>query len=175
MEAKRVRIDEGLVPEGEGWYVLNAREARWFHSDEFGAACTFEGDIRFPEFGINIGVVEPGQPACLYHSENAQEDFLVLAGECLLLVDGEERSLRQWDFFHCPAGTEHVIVGAGTGPALVLAAGTRGNGKTIVYPVSELARRHGASAEQETTEPREAYAPYPQPSHGPAPDLPWKS
>jgi uncharacterized cupin superfamily protein len=172
MEAKQVRTDDGLVPEGEGWYVLNAREARWFHSDEFGSACTFEGDVRFAEFGINIGVVEPGQPACLYHSENAQEDFLVLAGECLLLVDGEERPLRQWDFFHCPAGTEHVIVGAGTGPALVLAAGARGKGKTIVYPVSELARRHGASAERETTEPREAYAPYPQPSHGPAPDLP---
>ena len=94
MEAKHVQTDEGLVPEGEGWYVLNAREARWFHSGEFGSACTFEGDVRFPEFGINIGVVEPGQPACLYHSETAQEDFLVLAGECLLLVEGEERPLR---------------------------------------------------------------------------------
>jgi uncharacterized cupin superfamily protein len=172
MEAKLVATAEGLVPEGEGWYVLNAREARWFHSDEFGSACTFEGDVRFPEFGINIGVVQPGQPACLYHSETAQEDFLVLAGECLLLVDGQERPLRQWDFVHCPAGTEHVIVGAGTGPALVLAAGARGEGKAIVYPVSELARRHGASAEQEMTDPREAYAPFPQPSHGPAPALP---
>jgi uncharacterized cupin superfamily protein len=172
MEAKLVATAEGLVPEGEGWYVLNAREAQWFHSDEFGSACTFEGDVRFPEFGINIGVVQPGQPACLYHSETAQEDSLVLAGECLLLVDGQERPLRQWDFVHCPAGTEHVIVGAGTGPALVLAAGARGEGKAIVYPVSELARRHGASAEQETTDPREAYAPFPQPSHGPAPALP---
>jgi uncharacterized cupin superfamily protein len=172
MEAKLVATAEGLVPEGEGWYVLNAREARWFHSDEFGSACTFEGDVRFPEFGINIGVVQPGQPACLYHSETAQEDFLVLAGECLLLVDGQERPLRQWDFVHCPAGTEHVIVGAGTGPALVLAAGARGEGKAIVYPVSELARRHGASAEQETTDPQEAYAPFAQPSHGPAPALP---
>ena len=172
MEAKHVQTDEGLVPEGEGWYVLNAREARWFHSGEFGSACTFEGDVRFPEFGINIGVVEPGQPACLYHSETAQEDFLVLAGECLLLVDGEERPLRQWDFFHCPAGTEHVIVGAGTVPALVLAVGARGEGKTIVYPVSELARRHRASAKQETTEPKEAYAPFARPSHGPASKLP---
>jgi uncharacterized cupin superfamily protein len=172
MEAKLVRTDEGLVPEGEGWYVLNAREARWFHSDEFGSGCTFEGDIRFPEFGINIGVMEPGQPGCLYHSETAQEDFLVLAGECLLLVDGEERPLRQWDFFHCPAGTEHVLVGAGTSPALVLAAGARGDGKTIVYPVSELAQRYGASAEEETPDPKEAYARFDKPSLGPAPELP---
>jgi uncharacterized cupin superfamily protein len=172
MEAKLVRTDEGLVPEGEGWYVLNAREARWFHSDEFGSGCTFEGDIRFPEFGINIGVMEPGQPGCLYHSETGQEDFLVLAGETLLLVDGEERPLRQWDFFHCPAGTEHVLVGAGTGPTLVLAAGARGDGKTIVYPVSELAQRYGASAEEETPDPKEAYARFDQPSLGPAPELP---
>jgi uncharacterized cupin superfamily protein len=172
VEAKLVRTDEGLVPEGEGWYVLSAREASWYHSDDFGSACTFEGDVRFPEFGINIGVVDPGQPACLYHSETAQEDFLVLAGECLLLVDGEERPLRQGDFFHCPAGTEHVIVGAGTGPALVLAAGARGEGKTILYPLSELAQRYGASAEQETADPKEAYARFDRPSQGPAPDLP---
>jgi uncharacterized cupin superfamily protein len=172
MEAKLVAADGGLVPEGEGWYVLNAREARWFRSDEFGSACTFEGDVRFREFGINIGVLEPGQPACLYHSETAQEDFLVLAGECLLLVDGEERPLRQWDFFHCPAGTEHVLVGAGTGPTLVLAAGARGEEENILYPVSELAQRYGASAEQETRDPREAYAPFARPGHGSAPELP---
>jgi uncharacterized cupin superfamily protein len=172
MEAKLVRTDDGLVPEGEGWYVLNAREARWFHSDELGSACTFEGDVRFPELGINIGTLQPGQPACLYHRETAQEDFLVLAGECLLLVDGEERTLRQWDFFHCPAGTDHVLVGAGTGPALVLAVGARGGEREIVYPVSELAQRHGASADQETRDPREAYARFEHPSHRPAPDLP---
>jgi uncharacterized cupin superfamily protein len=172
MEAKLVAADGGLAPEGEGWYVLNAREAGWLHSDEFGSACTFEGDVRFREFGINISVLEPGQPACLYHAEQAQEDFLVLAGECLLLVEGEERPLRQWGFFHCPAGTEHVLVGAGTGPALVLAAGTRKEEENILFPVSELAQRYGASAEQETTDPREAYAPFAKPSHGPAPDLP---
>src|SRR6266852_2471800 len=94
MEAALVETADGLVPEGEGWYVMNAREARWFHSDEFGSACTFEGDIRFPEFGINIGVVQPGQPACLYHSETAQEDFLVLAGECLLLGTGRRSGQR---------------------------------------------------------------------------------
>jgi uncharacterized cupin superfamily protein len=172
MEARLVQTDAGLLPEGEGWYVLNAREAAWLHHDAFGAACTFEGDLRFPELGINIGVVHPGQPASLYHAEDAQEDFLVLAGECLLLVEGEERPLRQWDFFHCPAGTEHVLVGAGSGPSLVLAAGARGEGKSIVYPVSEPAGRHGASAERETTDPGEAYERFGRPERGPAPELP---
>ncbi len=159
MEAKLVQTEEGLVPEGEGWYVLNAREARWFHNDEFGSACTFEGDIRFQEFGINIGVLEPGQPACLYHREDAQENFLVLWGECLLLVEGEERRLKAWDFVHCPPWTEHVFVGAGDGTCGILAVGARGR-EEIVYPVSELARRHGASAEQETPDPKKAYAPF---------------
>lgn len=163
MEAKLARTDDGLVPEGEGWYVLNAREASWYHSDAFGSACTFEGDVRFPELGINIGIIQPGLPACLYHAEDAQEDFLVLAGECLLLVEGEERPLRRWDFFHCPAGTEHVLVG-GSGPALVLAVGARGDGKKITHPVSELARRYGASAEEATGDPEEAYARFEPPA-----------
>src|SRR5439155_11262144 len=122
-----------------GWYELTTRDARWIRSDDFGDTSTFEGDVRLPELVINIGTVQPGQPACLYHAESAQEDFLVLAGECLLLVEEEERSLRQWDFFHCPAGTKHVLIGAGTGPCLVLAAGARGEDKSILYPLSELA------------------------------------
>jgi uncharacterized cupin superfamily protein len=183
-EARLEAVDSGLAPASEGWFVVNVRDAAWLRNDAFGTRCVFEADVpvvrsrpelepnRFPELGFKLAVLAPGRPSTLYHAESGQEDFLVLAGECLLLVDGQERPLRQWDFVHCPAGTEHVIVGAGTGPALVLAAGARGEGKAIVYPVSELARRHGASAEQETTDPREAYAPVPQPSHGPAPALP---
>ena len=113
---------------------------------------------------------------CLYHEEDAQEDFLVLAGEALLLVNGEERPLRTWDFFHCPAGTEHVIVGAGNGPAVVLAVGARPDPERLRYPASELAARYGASAEQETPDPREAYARFERPQPG-RPDywdeLPW--
>ena len=161
-EAPLERADGGLVPAGEGWFVLNTREARWLDG-EFGAFTRFEGTPRFANLGINIGVLSPGQPACMYHREDEQEDFLVLAGECLLLIEGEERVLRAWDFVHCPAWTEHVFVGAGTGPCTILAVGSRSGGE-VVYPESALAQRHRAGVAQETNDPREAYA-------GIAPDL----
>lgn len=155
-EARIESTATGKVPDGEGWYVLNAREARWLEGD-FGAYTRFEGGVRFPQIGINIGVLEPGQPACFYHRENEQEDFLVLSGECLLLIEGQERHLRAWDFVHCPAWTEHVFVGAGDDPCVVLALGTRLNDE-VVYPVSELAQRHRAGVARETRDPDEAYA-----------------
>ena len=105
---------------------MNARESRWRDTGTLGAFCNFEGKRRFPGLGINLNVLRPGEPMGLYHRENAQEDFLVLAGECLLIVEGEERKLKTWDFFHCPPGTEHIIVGAGEEPAVVLAVGARG-------------------------------------------------
>ena len=169
-EAKIAKTENGLVPEGEGWYVLNAREASWLHTDELGAACTFEGDVRFAEFGINVSVLGPGQPACRYHGEEAQEDFLVLAGECLVLIEGEERTLRQWDFVHCPPWTEHVLVGAGSGPCVILSVGARGGERGLVYPVSELARKYGASVEKETSSGQEAYAAYEPHREGPYQD-----
>jgi uncharacterized cupin superfamily protein len=155
-EAPLEPSDGGLVPRGEGWFVVNAREAKWLEG-HFGAYTRFEGDARFPQFGFNIGVLEPGQPACYYHGEDEQEDFLVLSGECLLLVEGIQRPLKAWDFVHCPAWTEHVFVGAGDGPCAILAVGTRLKDE-VVYPVSELAQHHGASVGRETTSPREAYA-----------------
>jgi uncharacterized cupin superfamily protein len=149
------------------WFSVNVRDTAWRTHEAFGASCRFETpDAPFPEFGINIRVLQPGQPNCLYHSESAQEDFLVLAGECLLLVDGEERPLRAWDFVHCPAGTEHVFVGAGDGPSVVLMAGARQPDEKLLYPVSELARRYGASAEADTTDPEEAYASFPPSKEG---------
>lgn len=158
-EAPLERTDAGLVPARAGWFVVNVREARWSENEDFGAGTVFEGKdaAQFPQLGINIGVLQPGQPACMYHRENEQENFLVLSGEALLLIEGEERPLKAWDFVHCPPWTDHVIVGAGDGPCTVLAVGTRSGGD-IVYPVSELAQRHGASVEQETPEPKEAYA-----------------
>jgi hypothetical protein len=93
-EASLEKTDAGLVPKAEGWFVVNAKEARWFEHEKFGSGTIFEGEPAFPELGINIGVLEPGQPACLYHRENAQENFLVLWGECLLVVEGEERRPR---------------------------------------------------------------------------------
>jgi uncharacterized cupin superfamily protein len=158
-EAPLRRTGNGLVPEGPGWFVLNARDAVWC-SGEFGAFTRFEGDTRFPLVGVNIGVLEPGQPACYYHAENEQENFLVLYGECLLLVEGEERPLRAWDFVHSPAWTKHVFVGAGGGPCAILAIGTRLSDE-VVYPESELARRHRAGVLRQTRDPGEAYAELP--------------
>jgi uncharacterized cupin superfamily protein len=158
-EAPLEQTEAGLVPRGEGWFVVNARDAAW-RDGPFGAYTRFEGDARFPQLGINLSVLSPGQPSCMYHGEDEQEDFLVLAGECLLLVEGEERRLRAWDFVHCPAWTEHVFVGAGEG-CLILAVGGR-TGTGVVYPVSEVALRHGAGVEQETRDGSEAYARFPE-------------
>ena len=155
-EAPLERVGEGLAPKGEGWFVVNAREARWLDGD-FGAYTRFEGDTRFTQLGFNIGVLQPGQPSCMYHGEEEQEDFLVLSGECLLLVEGEERPLKQWDFVHCPPWTEHVFVGAGSGPCALLAVGTRLT-HNVVYPAAEFARRHGAAVSETTRDPKEAYA-----------------
>jgi uncharacterized cupin superfamily protein len=156
-EASLKQTENGLVPEGEGWYVLNAREARWLHG--LGSYCNFEGDVRFPDLGINVNIMAPGEPMAVYHTENAQEDFLLLAGEALLIVEDEERSLKQWDLVHCPAYTAHTILGAGDGPCVVLAVGARipdrpDDGKFVV---SETAIKHGAGVERETTDPKEAY------------------
>jgi len=118
----------------------------------------------------------PGAPSGLYHRESNQEDFLVLAGECLLLIEGEERRLRAWDFVHCPPETEHIFVGAGDGPCLIFMACGRTGEKRITYPRSELALGHGAGAETETTVPPEAYAPFPKWQSGPPESwdgLPW--
>jgi uncharacterized cupin superfamily protein len=155
-EAQLRQTATGLVPDGDGWFVLNAREARWF-TGVFGAFTRFEGEQRFPQLGINIAVLEPGQPSCYYHGEDAQEDFLVLAGECLALIEGQERPLRAWDFVHCPAWTEHVFIGAGEGPCALLATGTRLS-DGVVYPASERAQQHGAGVRKRVTDPVQAYS-----------------
>ena len=150
----------GLVVDSEGWFVLNARESRWKSEGPLGRYCNFEGKRRFPQLGVNISVLEPGQAIGKYHRENAQEGFLVIAGECLLIVEEQERTLTAWDYFHCPGGTEHIILGAGDGPSIVVAVGARGRGigGGLVYTVSELAARHGGGVERETTDTAEAYA-----------------
>jgi uncharacterized cupin superfamily protein len=149
----------GFMPDGEGWFVVSAREIRWRDWGPLGVYCDFEGKRRFPHLGFNISVLEPGQSLGRYHRENAQEGFLVLAGRCVLVVEDEERDLRAWDFFHSPPGTAHMIVGAGNGPSVVLAVGARGlTRKGLVYPVSEVAAKHGVSVAEETTKPAEAYA-----------------
>jgi len=154
----------GLVADVEGWFVVNAKDARWRHSSPFGIYCDFEGKSPFRQLGININVLEPGQSLGFYHRENAQEDFVVLAGRCVLIVEDEERPLEAWDFVHCPPRTPHMIVGAGDGPSVLVAVGTRGlRRKGLVYVPSETARKHGVSVATETTKPAEAYAATPRP------------
>ena len=147
-----------MIQEREGWFVVNVRDAQWKSSPAFGKHCQFEVRGPFPQTGILLAVLEPGKPNCRYHREEAQEDFLVLSGECLLLVNGEERKLEAWDFVHCPAGVSHVFVGAGNGPCLILMIGHRPQREQLFYPANDLARKYGAEAPEPTPDPHVAYS-----------------
>jgi uncharacterized cupin superfamily protein len=160
-EARLEPTEHGLAPRGDGWFVVNARDAPWRHADGRPATCSFEGEPEFAQLGIHLNALEPGVPLSMYHWEADQEDFLVLAGEAILVVEGEERPLRQWDFVHCPPGTNHVIVGAGDGPSLVLSVGARDlslGDDWGAYTVDETAQRLGAGVAEETTDEKVAYA-----------------
>ena len=183
-EASLEQTGAGLVAASSGWFVLNARDARWIERDGRGHNLPFTGwteyeaETFFPQLGVALVVLGPGEPIGMYHREADQEDFLVLAGEALLLVEGQERPLRQWDFVHCPPHTNHMIVGAGEGPCTLLAVGAREHqtGDWGAYTVDEVALRHGAGVEEETADSDVAYArfgpsqpvPYPE---GLLPDL----
>jgi uncharacterized cupin superfamily protein len=157
-EAELERTDAGLVPASTGWFVMNARDARWFHgagrdSLPLTGCNEFEAETYFPMLGMSIQVLSPGEPNSMYHWETEQEDFLVISGEALLVVEGQERPLRRWDFIHCPPETRHVFVGAGNGPCVILAASSRQfqkDGPWGYYTIDEAAQRHGACTEVET-------------------------
>ncbi len=176
-EARLEPSDAGLVAASEGWFVVNVRDGAWVTNPVLGDSCIFEGDaVPFSQIGFTLAVLQPGQAGGRYHRENTQEDFLVLQGECLLLVEGEERPLKTWDFVHCPLETEHAFVGAGSGPCVIFMTGSRRDDLKIVYPRSEVALRHGAGVTEETTVPAEAYAPFPKWQPGPPQNwdgLPW--
>jgi uncharacterized cupin superfamily protein len=159
-EARMEQSEYGLAAATEGWFVVNVRDTAWVTSERFGDAAIFEGDLRFGQVGYTLAVLRPGEPNGLYHREADQEDFLVLAGECLLLVEGQERRLQAWDFVHCPPHTEHIFVGAGDGPCVIFMAGARTAERDTLYPRSEVALRHGAGVERATSVSREAYAPF---------------
>jgi mannose-6-phosphate isomerase-like protein (cupin superfamily) len=141
-EAPVLQTEHGLVRTGEGWFVVNARELRWYESEGWGKFSNFGGDILFDQLGIGLTALGPGQPMSMYHWESDQEDFLILSGSATLIVDGQERPLRQWDFVHCPPYTEHSIVG---GPCV-----------TEIGPDG----RYGAGIEPGTSQD-EAYARFP--------------
>jgi uncharacterized cupin superfamily protein len=176
-EARLEQLLGGLTPVTDGWFVVNVPDAAWVTNDVLGDACIIEGDdVSFPQLGFTIAVLQPGQAGGRYHHEANQEDFLVLAGTCLLLIEGEERRLETWDFVHCPPGTEHAFVGAGDGPCVMVTVGARTEGGTILYARDETALRHDAGVEAETDTPAEAYGPFPKWESGrPAgwDSLPW--
>ena len=149
----------------DDWYVLNLRDAGWKHAQGRGAVCValddFEGERQPNQFGLNPFVLMPGEPMSMYHWEGDQEGFLVVAGEAVLVVEDEERPLRTWDFFHCPPGTRHVIVGAGDGPCDEIAIGARVRDE-LGFPADDIARRYGASVDAETTDGGVAYASVPE-------------
>ena len=163
------KTEHGLLPEGGGWYVLNMRDAEWRHAEGRGAVCVVSDDFESwrrdaDQLGVNPFVLMPGEPMAMYHREADQEAFLVLSGEAFLVVEGQERQLRAWDFVHSPPGTGHVIVGAGSGPCLVIAVGARahdGEAGALVFPADDAARRHGASVEADTEDGGVAYATVP--------------
>lgn len=166
MPVDEARVEEtpfGRYVTSEGWFVLNLGDALAVRNDEKGGTTyPIEGrDAPFADVGVRVTVLPPGQPNALYHSEGTQEGFLVLWGECTLIVEEQERPLRQWDYFHCPAGTRHIIVGAGDGPSAILMLGARPEVEELHYPVSEVAAKHGASTTKETDVPDEAYADWP--------------
>ena len=159
---ERARLEPraaGLTPVTDGWFVLNVAQAPWWTNEALGAACVLEGDeIAFPHVGVTLAVLQPGQPSGVHHRERNQEDFLVVSGECVLVIENEERRLKAWDFVHCPPWTQHIFVGAGDGPCVIVMTGSRAGGSKILYPVDEVAAKHGASVEKETSKPDEAYA-----------------
>jgi hypothetical protein len=166
-EAKLEPTASGLAPHGDGWFVLNARDARRRHADGRTDVCSFDGDVAFPQLRINVSVLGPGELMAMYHWEADQKDFLVLAGGPLLVIEGEARRLRPWDLVHRPARTLHTIAGAGAGdgPSIVAAIGARDRSvgpDRGGHTVDSQAAAHGASVAADTTDPDEAYAHLPR-------------
>jgi len=164
-----------MIEERDGWFVVNVKDATWSRHPDFGRSCSFETQGRFPQTGVRLHVLEPGKPNCRYHREDAQEDFLVLAGHCRLLVNGETRELGPWDYVHCPPGVTHVFVGGEAGPCTMLMIGHRPARQQLFYPHSELARAHGAEAPEPTPDPRVAYSDVAPREEIPAPEWPLRS
>lgn len=158
-EAPLTDSPAGKTPDGDGWFIVNVADSQGMTTESFGSGTRFESmEHPFPEFGINVRVLEPGQPCALYHREAAQEAFLVLSGEVIAIVEDQERTMRKGDLLHVPPETAHIIVGAGSGASSVLMVGTRKDGPAdVFYPVSEPAAKYGASVTEETDDRAKAY------------------
>jgi uncharacterized cupin superfamily protein len=157
-EAKIEDTDVGRVPVDDGWYILNLAEIRWTSVPGGGTWCGFGSpNVASDRIGIGVHILLPGEAPGFYHEESELEGFLVLSGECIAIVEGEERRMGPWDYLHSPAGTRHITVGAGDGPCAILMYGTRSPDTKIVYRVEPAAARYGHSVDTETSDPDEAY------------------
>jgi uncharacterized cupin superfamily protein len=169
-EAKIEETENGHVPADDGWFILNLDDIAWETVEGGGTWCVFESpSAPSRTLGIGVHVLPPGETSGMYHSESDQEGFLVLAGECLLIVEGEERRMRPWDYFHCPAGTAHITIGAGDEGCAILMVGARSPDHTTQYPAEPAALEHGAAVPTPTSEPREAYKNRPPIAPAPSP------
>jgi quercetin dioxygenase-like cupin family protein len=158
-EARIEQTESGLVPADDGWFILNVAEIGWETLPGGGTWCAFESPAApSPLLGIGVHVLDPGETPGFYHAESNQEGFLVLSGECIAIVEGEERRMRPWDYLHCPPGTAHITIGAGEGPCAILMVGTRSPDRTLRYLAEPAAARYGAAVPVTTDSPAEAYA-----------------
>ena len=174
-EARMQQSEYGLVAATDGWFTVNVRDAAWVKSETFGDACIFEGGpVDFAQIGYTLAVLQPGQPNGMYHREDDQEDFLVLSGECLAIIEGEERPLKAWDFVHCPPGHRAHLRRRGRRAVRDLHGGRpRAPRAAPSTPRDEAALRHGAGVETETPHSKEAYAPFPTWRNGPPETMPF--
>ena len=164
-EARLERVASGLAPVTPGWFVVNTADAAWTNNEAYGGVCIFESDefvlqgrpdltaYENPHAGFTIRVVPPGKPTTLYHAESVQEDFLIVMGECVLIIEDQERHLRPWDFVHCPPMTAHTFVATEAGPCVLVATGNRRDDLVTVSPRSDAALRHDAGSEIDTAKP----------------------
>ncbi len=158
-EARIEDTETGRVPADDGWFILNVGEIGWSTVPGGGTWCVFESPAAPSKMlGIGVHILNPGETPGFYHRESDQEGFLVLSGECLAVIEGEERRMGPWDYFHCPPGTEHITIGAGDGPCALLMVGTRSHDHETHYPADPTAAKHGAAVATPTNSPREAYA-----------------
>jgi uncharacterized cupin superfamily protein len=159
-EAPLREVEGALEPAGPGWFIMNVADALAQHSPAAGKYIRFESldHARFPHFGIGVHMLRPGEPSAKYHAESGQEGFLVLEGECRLIVEGEERILKQWDYFHCAPMTRHITVGAGDDWCAILMVGARLEHEELEYPKNELAAKYGAESPVDTSDPKVAYS-----------------
>jgi quercetin dioxygenase-like cupin family protein len=157
-EARIEQTPEGQVPAGDGWFILNLGEMAWGGVPGFGVWLDPPHvDPAQPGIGVHIHVLQPGEANGYYHAEAAQEGFIVLSGECVAVVEGEERRMRQWDYLHSPPGTAHITVGAGDEPCAILMFGSPDPRRKVEWIADDVAAKYGASVAETTGRDLDAY------------------